>query len=363
MYVKDQLKKALSLNYWTVSKGLHYFIQVEPTFADNLYFPNSGALADLESEDLENHKKFNDSHNEPVKSQITHKHLDLIALWLDTDHTQKPREEFVTTQSSDDDSRLMAEYPVNYFIEWAISRDIEINWLYWAIDKGLVPNDPYFDSSKVKPIIKLLRRSYWTVTEGTSYLALGNTTLLGFEPPIEEVDKQTTVYFENRIEYEDLWFDFDHEVEPRELNPQPHAGFGQYKITYFIKWAISKKIDVPWLDWAIEEDLIVNDIRDQPLLEISEANLSPALPSEDKPIQAKKERKYQLMIAALLSSKNINWKDQEANSKIRNLIEQIGQPLSKDAIGEALKELRNDEWLNPLLTQLRSKVDLRSKAE
>lgn len=124
---QKQLRKALRRNYWTVELGLRY---LAPTPEPELVFHRSSDQ--LTNEEI--HERM-----ERVATEISR--LSQIALyeikmdWLDTDHTQGPR------IKSDGPYSDHSEYPVTYFIKWALNRGLKIEWLDWAIKEELVSSD------------------------------------------------------------------------------------------------------------------------------------------------------------------------------------------------------------------------------
>lgn len=133
-FYETKLGRALKLNYWTVSEAMQYICAVKPT-----QIPEIGHLA-----------KTSDPTNTPSPSQAQEKISSLTRYWYDTDHTTPPRE---STGPANDRS---AEYPVRYFIQWAVSKEIKIHWLNDAIKNGFLPvniNDRAHVATTVAPLL------------------------------------------------------------------------------------------------------------------------------------------------------------------------------------------------------------------
>ncbi|MCP3704097.1 MAG: hypothetical protein GY954_14375, partial [Alteromonas sp.] len=83
-------------------------------------------------------------------------------LWLDTDHSQKPREAFPTVHGLDQNPKLLAEYPVRYIIQWALRLGKEIHWLDWAVDEGFLSEDikELMQSSENLPLGTVQKNGY-----------------------------------------------------------------------------------------------------------------------------------------------------------------------------------------------------------
>ena len=117
------LKKALRRNYWVVYEAVDYLCEISAEEQEALLLNGLNPFDYNESQ---------------LNARLRESKSEARDLWLDTDHKQEPREEFPTVHSLDDNPKLLAEYPVRYIIQWAISRDIKIHWLDWAIQEGLL---------------------------------------------------------------------------------------------------------------------------------------------------------------------------------------------------------------------------------
>jgi len=137
------LRKALTFNYWTVEKWLCYLINVGPTSTDKYYFQNGLAESDIRVGDLDNYALHTDKHNEEMQLKTALRYAELKAHWCDTDHVVQPRNKV------SDPSDNNAEFPIRYFVAWAIKRNIDIYWLDWAIEQQLLP-DPRKSASAGK---------------------------------------------------------------------------------------------------------------------------------------------------------------------------------------------------------------------
>ncbi len=107
---KQELKKQLGRNYWSIKEALKHLTHVTPT---------------------PQHKKY----PQLSRDAFRRRHNEIAKLWEDTDHTQKPR------NGKGDPKNPITQYSVQYFIKWALDRDVEIHWLNWAIEEKLLPID------------------------------------------------------------------------------------------------------------------------------------------------------------------------------------------------------------------------------
>lgn len=115
----SKLGRALKLNYWTVSEAALYICAV-----------NGAQIADI-------------TRIPPIPSLETNSKLTpeqegyyaVVRYWYDSDHTIQPREGSGLPDSP------TAQYPVHYFIRWAVSKEFKIHWLDSAIQRGLLPKD------------------------------------------------------------------------------------------------------------------------------------------------------------------------------------------------------------------------------
>ena len=129
---QEQLRKALAFKYWTVEKFLYYMVTVDPTSIEKYYLQNGLAVNDITNGDFENYSRQIAKHNEDSQNKIFMRHEELKAYWNDTDHVVQPRNNDTNPKDN------CAEFPVAYFIEWALGRGIEIYWLNWANEEQLL---------------------------------------------------------------------------------------------------------------------------------------------------------------------------------------------------------------------------------
>lgn len=56
-----------------------------------------------------------------------------------------------------------------------------------------------------------------------------------------------------------IWKVTEHLTEDLEYYAQGFTNF--WKTTYCVRWAKSKNIDIPWLDWAIDQGFISHEVK------------------------------------------------------------------------------------------------------
>lgn len=99
----------------------------------------------------------------------------------------------------------------------------------------------------------------------------------------------------------------------------------------WIERALSKGIVPDWLDWAIKHGLYTPKQKS--------AEFVPT--TIDKPLLATERTTLLTIIAALCDYSAINHKERGAATQIAKMTEEIGAPVSDDAIREALKKISN----------------------
>lgn len=202
---------------------------------------------------------------------------------------------------------------------------------------------------------KALLRNYWTVREAASFLREWSYTP---PPDTENTENAYQAAFHAISAINDrgeamqdvltLWRDTDHIQAPRDPDENVEYLDREYRVYYFIEWAKTKKIPIPWLNWAISEGLLREDIAAASLIKHQTVK---------KALHPKKERTYLLIIAALLHEQGIDWRSCNANSDIRKHIDSIGKNLGVDAMSAVLKDLTtDDETMSFLAESLRNKV-------
>lgn len=114
-------------------------------------------------------------------------------------------------------------------------------------------------------------------------------------------------------------------------NPN-HGETDTFSPAYFLSWAASKRIDIPWLDWAKEQNLV--DLSD------AIVNRSDFGTVVSRPNLGTRERNTLLVvIAALCEECDIDPKQKSMTKRVVGMTEKIGAPLSDDTIRQILKSL------------------------
>ena len=114
-------------------------------------------------------------------------------------------------------------------------------------------------------------------------------------------------------------------------NPE-HGESDTFSPAYFLSWAASKRIDIPWLDWAKEQNLV--DLSD------AVVNRSDIGTVVSRPNLGTRERNTLLVvIAALCEECDIDPKQKSMTKRVVGMTEKIGAPVSDDTIREILKSL------------------------
>ncbi len=114
-------------------------------------------------------------------------------------------------------------------------------------------------------------------------------------------------------------------------NPD-HGATDTFKPAYFLIWAASKGIDIPWLDWAKEQNLV--DLSDTV---VSRADLGTVVNRSD--VGTRERNTLLVVIAALCEECGIDPEQRAITKKVVGLTEKIGAPVSGDTIHKILKSL------------------------
>lgn len=155
------------------------------------------------------------------------------------------------------------------FIKWALSKEIEIPWLSFAIGHGLLPASVAEDKLKQNydksALEHYLLYDLWNVKNALSvlcgldytfYSGTPNPEMLEFNLNKERDKEAVRTLCSKEYRLKDLW-------------ERSENGF-DYSDTpaYFIEWALSKRFRPDWLDWAIVRGLYTpkqETVTDKPL--------------------------------------------------------------------------------------------------
>ena len=114
-------------------------------------------------------------------------------------------------------------------------------------------------------------------------------------------------------------------------NPS-HVATDTFTPAYFLTWAESKGIDIPWLDWAKKQNLV--DLSDTI---VNRSDLGTVV--SRSALSTRERNTLLVVIAALCQECGIDPKQRAITKKVVGLTEKIGAPVSDDTIRKILKSL------------------------
>ncbi len=203
---------------------------------------------------------------------------------------------------------------------------------------------------------RALKLNYWSVGKAMQYLSADRRDQL---PDIDQAsiplsNSRPTSKYEKKIStLTRYWYDTDHALQPREGTGSADSHEAEYPVHYFVHWAKSKGLKIFWLDEAIKKGLLPANTtaNHQVAKKASQTRSNAPL------LHPKKERSYLLIIAALMKQQGIDWRVRGANKKLRDLVENCGDTLEKDAIGKVLNGLDScGEGIDSVIESLKKRT-------
>lgn len=96
----------------------------------------------------------------------------------------------------------------------------------------------------------------------------------------------------------------------------------------YIEWAISEGVDIPWLEWAIQESL-VDLAKDTRMLDRINQNS----------LHSRERNTLLVLIAALCRANSIDYERRGIAKQLVGLVDEIGMSISDDTVRKILKDI------------------------
>ena len=144
-------------------------------------------------------------------------------------------------------------------------------------------------------------------------------------------------------EIELAWNRTIHNADVTEQESHDYGGSWLFPPEYCIKWAVRKRIEIPWLDWAIKEDLI--NLKETPRSTIN----TPSVAQSEGTLGVKREKNI-LRLISILTERMVN---PDMKSNFRSVAHMISDITEKHQPSEPPNSGLSKRTLDSLLAEAR----------